>query len=323
MRDKRILVDLPFSIDFKKFCKFVRKAKEKTSCSPSGRTYSHYKALLQHEKNILSDIFRIMDLALNHSVVLERWKKVNTALLLKDAGKPKIHRMRTIHIIEAELQFISKSTYVQQMMNNAEKLKLITDEQYGGRKYRQAQTAVLNKVLYGNISMQSRVSWACIDDDACACYDRILPCLSAVEGRKWGLSYDEAVFTTKVLQNQVFSIKTSTGITTNTYQYSLNNPIQGAGQGIGWAGPKWINTSDTISRIMNDFSFYITIYNTYKTVYSHIKSINLDFNQRRPQSIYHQDQSTQPVHHIFTIPDYSNFFLLSYHSPAYNLIVIH
>ena len=85
-------------------------------------------------------------------------------------------------------------------MNNAEKHKLITDEQYGGRKHRQAQSAVLNKVLYSNISLQTRVSWACMDDDARACYDRIIPCLSAVEGRKWGLSYDEAVFTTKVLQ---------------------------------------------------------------------------------------------------------------------------
>ena len=90
-----------------------------------------------------------------------------------------------------------------------------------------------------------------MDDDARACYDRILPCLSAVEGRKWGLSYDEAVYTTKVLQQQVFSIRTSTGVTTDTYSYSSTNPIQGAGQGIGWAGPKWINTSDTISRIMN------------------------------------------------------------------------
>lgn len=34
-RDKQIDIELPFEIDFQKFCK----AKEKTSCSPSGRTY--------------------------------------------------------------------------------------------------------------------------------------------------------------------------------------------------------------------------------------------------------------------------------------------
>lgn len=251
-RDQKVKKELPFDIEFKRFCKFISKAKEKTSCSPSGRTYSHYKALLSHQKNCLKDIFKIIDIALHHSVVIDRWKHVTTTLLLKDAGQPKIHRMRTIHIIEAELQFISKHIYVQQMMNNAEQLGLITDEQYGGRKNRQAQSAVINKVLYGNISLQTRVSWACMDDDARACYDRILPCLSSVEGRKWGLSYKEAVYTTKVLHEQIFSIRTSTGVTSETYSYSASNPIQGAGQGIGWAGPKWINTSDTISRIMND-----------------------------------------------------------------------
>ena len=251
-RNSCIDKELPFSVDFGRFCGFVSKSKEKTSCSPSGRTYSHYKALLLHQKQALRDIFDVMDIAITYSVVLERWKHVTTTLLLKDTGQPKINRMRTIHIIEAELQFISKHVYVQQMMNNAEKHGLITDEQYGGRKNRQAQSAVINKVLYGNISLQTRVNWACMDDDARACYDRILPCLSAVEGRKWGLSYEEAVYTTKVLQEQIFSIRTSTGVTSETYQYSSDNPIQGAGQGIGWAGPKWINTSDTISRIMND-----------------------------------------------------------------------
>lgn len=82
-------------------------------------------------------------------------------------------------------------------MNNAERLNIITDEQYGGRKNRQAQSEVINKVLYGNISFQSRVSWAYMDNDARACYNRIIPCLCAVEGRKWGLSYDKAVFTTQ------------------------------------------------------------------------------------------------------------------------------
>ena len=135
-RDKSITKELQFTIEFKHFCSFVSKAKEKTSCSPSGRTYTHYKALLLHQKKILKDIFNIMDMAITYSVVLDRWKRVNTTLLLKDAGQPKINRMRTIHIIEAELQFISKHVYVHQMMNNAERLKLITDEQYGGRKNR-------------------------------------------------------------------------------------------------------------------------------------------------------------------------------------------
>ena len=46
--------------------------------------------------------------------------------------------MRAIHVVEAELQFYSKSVYIQKMMKTVEKHKLVTDEQYGGRVNRQA-----------------------------------------------------------------------------------------------------------------------------------------------------------------------------------------
>lgn len=93
---------------------------------------------------------------------------------------------------------------------------------------------------------------AFMDDDAKVCYDRIVTGLSAVEGRKWGQSYNESVFTTKVLQSQIFRVRTFNGITDDTYTYTTETPLQGAGQGIGWAGPKWVNTSDTRSKMMNN-----------------------------------------------------------------------
>ena len=250
-RDPVITSEIPFDLSFDEFCTFVKKAREKTSCSPSGRTYSHYKALLQHNRIILGDIFKLLCYSMRNNIVLDRWKQTTTVLLLKDAGKPKIHRMRTIHIIESELQFISKIFYVKKMMGNAERLNLVTDEQYGARPNRQAQSAVLNKRLYYNITHQMRHECAFMDDDAKACYDRIVTGLSAVEGRKWGQSHRESVFTTKVLQSQLFRVRTFNGTTDATYSYSDATPLQGAGQGIGWAGPKWVNTSDTCSKMMN------------------------------------------------------------------------
>lgn len=60
--------------------------------------------------------------------------------------------------------------------------------------------------------------------------------LSEVEVRKWGVSKKAAKFTTKFLHNQ--------------YKYTETSRIQGSGQGIGWAGPRWTVSSDTISSIM-------------------------------------------------------------------------
>ena len=294
----------------------------------------------------------------------------------KGTGMPKVHRMRAIHIIEAEVQFIAKTFYILKMMRIVDKYDLISDEQYGGRNKHQAQSVLINKQMYYNITHITHIPAAFMDDDARACYDRTLTSLNGLENRRWGVPFNLSEFTTKFIESQVFNIRTAAGESTETYQYSREEQIQGSGQGVAWAGPRWLNSGDTCSRLLRKhcagmyffypnkslhvrrtgdhfvddrangtnlsamttdigllqqlqldeqfhFSFYITICNTYKTVYSHIKLLNLDFNQRRPQSIYQQDQSTQPLHHISTIPDYSNFFLLPYHSPAYNLILIH
>ena len=93
---------------------------------------------------------------------------------------------------------------------------------------------------------------AFLDADAKACYDRIVHRLSEVEVRKWGVTHKSAAFTTKFLQQQQFHLRTVHGISKDYYSYNEAHPIQGSGQGIGWAGPRWTATSDAISDIMAD-----------------------------------------------------------------------
>lgn len=100
---------LHLSYSFDEFQFFIKSAKEKTSSSPSGRHYGHYIVLNQHLKDILHDIYRIMMIGLNFGVVLDRYKNTVTTLIPKDDGLPKIHRLHPIHIIESELQAITKS----------------------------------------------------------------------------------------------------------------------------------------------------------------------------------------------------------------------
>ena len=76
----------------------------------------------------------------------------------------------------------------------AEDNDLITDQQYGGRQGRMVQSAVLNKIAYYNISHQSLTSCAFMDNDARACYDRIVTSLSSAECRRWGISHNMASF---------------------------------------------------------------------------------------------------------------------------------
>ena len=243
--------EIDFSTTFDDFKNFVKKSKEKTGTSPSGRHYGHYKALLQGGVEYLETIHDILELALQNNIILRRWRNTTTTLIEKEPGVPYVHRMRAIHIIEAEVQFLAKNFYVTKLMKGAEKNGLITDEQYGGRANRQAQTAVINKILYYNLSHQMLMPAAFMDDDAKACYDRIITPLSSLECRKWGAPYKLTKFTNSFITNQTYSIKTGHGISTSTYSYNNNDRIQGSGQGIGWAGPRWLCSGDTCSRIMS------------------------------------------------------------------------
>lgn len=138
------------------------------------------------------------------------------------------------------------------MMKMAEDLGLITDQQYGARNKRQCQSAYINKICYYDLSRQKLMASAFLDDDAKACYDRIVTRLSEVEVRKWGVSKRAAKYTTKFLHSQKFFLKLASGTTTQSYQYTDETRIQGSGQGIGWAGPRWTVSSDTISNIMEE-----------------------------------------------------------------------
>ena len=242
--------EIEFSTTLDEFREFIKNSKEKTSTSPSGRHYGHYKALHKADPKFLATIHSIIEISLQHNIILNRWRSTVTTLIEKDTGTPFIHRMRAIHIIEAEVQFLAKNLYVTKLLRNAEQQNLLTDEQYGGRSRRQAQSAVLNKVLYYNLSRQMLLPAAFMDDDARACYDRIVTSLNSLECRKWGAPYKLAKFTNTFIENQAYSIRTAHGISNSTYSYSDDAPIQGSGQGIGWAGPRWLCSGDTCSRIL-------------------------------------------------------------------------
>ena len=129
-------------------------------------------------------IHAIIEMCTTHQIILKRRKKTITTLIEKEPGSPYIHRMHVIHIIEAEAQFLAKHHYVHQVMKLAKKENIITEEQYGGRRKHHAQSAVINKTLYHNISRQMLMTSAFMDDDARACYGRIVTSLSGLEGRK-------------------------------------------------------------------------------------------------------------------------------------------
>jgi len=143
---KRVKEMSQFEYSFEEWKNHIKRVKEKTTTSPSGRHYGHWKVLLEKAPKIFRDIYDIMNLSLRRSILLKRWKVTVTVLIPKDPGTPKIHRLRPLHIVEPEINAIAKALWARKLMKKAERTGNMSDDQYGGRKNRQAQSAVLNRL---------------------------------------------------------------------------------------------------------------------------------------------------------------------------------
>ena len=82
-----------------------------------------------------------------NSYSLRRWTQVVGLLQEKYAGLPHLHRFRTLHIVESEMNFVMRLIWGRELMAWAETNHALTDNQYGGIKGVQAQSAALKKTL--------------------------------------------------------------------------------------------------------------------------------------------------------------------------------
>ena len=62
-----------------------------------------------------------MHIAFKTNILLERWKKTVTVLIPKDAGIPKIHSLRPLHIVEPEVNALAKALWAKRLMKVSER----------------------------------------------------------------------------------------------------------------------------------------------------------------------------------------------------------
>ena len=129
-----------------RFISFFTSTPEDKSFSPSGLHLGHYKAAVTN-KTMAKVLWNILSTALKYSLCLDRWKQSARTLIEKLPGLPRIHKFRTIHLIKSYLNFIMRYIWGKQFMQYNETSNTFHDNQYGGRKGRQPQSAVLNKLL--------------------------------------------------------------------------------------------------------------------------------------------------------------------------------
>jgi hypothetical protein len=134
-----------------------KKWREDTSTSPSGchlglsripafsSQIKEIEALRGRIQQIQADIINI-PIGIGFSPT--RWQTTVNAMLEKISGKPLLHKLRVIHIVEADYSLALKEIFGRRLMHNCEKYGTLGDYQDGFRKGLSTTRMLLQNELF-------------------------------------------------------------------------------------------------------------------------------------------------------------------------------
>mgnify|MGYP000208384865 CR=1 FL=1 len=238
--------------------------REGTSTSPSHCHLGHYKALVcpLPEKNKPPDDIRdrllqvqatLMDIAATTGFVYNRWLTIYHSMLEKIAGKPRMEKLRIINIYEADLNLLLGMMF-RQLTRHGEANQAFGDETWGSRKGKSATDALLLKILTYLLSELTLTSLGSFNNDAKACYDRIVILLAMLRARQLGMPASICEIVAKINTDAKFHIKTQMGVSEEYFSHSEEKPIHGSGQGRRDSTDEWLNLSSMIIKLMHEVS---------------------------------------------------------------------
>lgn len=216
-----------------------RKWRESTSTSPSGRHLGHYRSLIQHP--VLLDCFvKFLNIAISNGIAVPRWSNATNVMIEKDRGQPRIHRLRIIHLFEADMNFFLKLQWGHRLVRRALQCDLLHSGQHGSIPQRMALDPIMLTQLTTDLCRILKHDFLRFDNDASACYDRIIVALAMLAARKCGMP-EQAVRThANALFFMRYTVKTMYGVSTENYHGTVFEPLFGTGQRSGASPAAWL-----------------------------------------------------------------------------------
>ena len=228
-------------IDTAHFIDGMKKIGEGKSSSLSGRHYGIYKALLG-SPIFCETVVRLINLSVRHCFLLRRWKKVIQVMLCKQPGNFNVNKLRVIQLLEADLNMYLRLIWGKRLVHHILQHGGLPNEQFGSRPGTQATSAALLKVLSFDLVRLTRCEGTVLNNDATACYDRILPAISQLCCRRLGLPVSAAKFMLEFLRSAEYHVKTQHGVSKECYG-NHNSRVFGVLQGSGSAPAIWLAVS--------------------------------------------------------------------------------
>ena len=155
-------------------------------------------------------------------------------MIYKEVGNIKIHRLRVIHIYEADFNFFLGLKW-RNSIQQAQQDGTLNQGQYGGCPGQDCTSVTYLEELQRDHTIVTRTPKADVDNDLASCYDRILPSIASLAGGKYFIDKNVIFVHAKTLKEAKYKLKISAKTSNMSYTHCIKFPIYGTGQGSGLA----------------------------------------------------------------------------------------
>jgi hypothetical protein len=158
-------------------------------------------------------------------------------------------------VFEADFNFFLKIMWGYRLVHRAKEYNMINTGQYGSVPGKTAIELVMLNQISNDICRTNKTNLIRFENDASACYDRILVHLGMMAARRCGMPPNAIKTHAETLESMKYKVKTAFGISEDSYSGEPGKPLFGTGQGSGASPAVWLtlvvilmNTLDRITQ---------------------------------------------------------------------------
>ena len=219
-----------------------KKLSNRTSSSLSGRYITHYK-ILATDPELSQILARTITMPFTYWISPARWRIAVQFMLEKEPGNPIITKLRVIQLLKADMNFAFRLLWGKRLAHNALAHNVLSQWNFGSHPGARVHSALLLKTIsYDNLRF-TRHNAIILDNDAKACFDRIIPSLDLMATECLGMPQQATASMLSTIKGMHFFIRTAHGISPGFYTSTATALTLGVLQGSGAAPCIWIRLS--------------------------------------------------------------------------------
>jgi hypothetical protein len=197
------------------------------------------EALSSIAKELLQLHVSLLQLSIQQKHSYSRWQRVTNLMLENDYGIPKMHRLRIIHLYEADLNLLMGIYFARTLVRHIESTNSFNDGCYANCAGLLAHEPVFVEELQNTIGYLSLTNRLDQDNAATACYDRIPRNLANLVSRSNGMDQDLCTIHGATLDDMSYHLLTALGISVEAYRNEKDSAVYDTGQGSTYSPPAW------------------------------------------------------------------------------------